>query len=70
MPISVIRYLKEDELSSPEGVHSLDATDSVTIVEKFQALTESVNVATRAQTKLRHIVLLVKLWLISWNVRF
>jgi hypothetical protein len=35
MPISIVRYLKEDELSSPEGVHSLYSTALVTNFKKF-----------------------------------
>ena len=61
MPISVIRHLEKYELPGPEGIHSLDIPALAIIAEKAIALTDRVKVATRAHTKLLHIVLFVKL---------
>lgn len=61
MPISIIRNLEKYEFSSTERIHSLETTVLATIAEKPVALTDNVKVATRAHTKLRHMVLFVKL---------
>lgn len=73
MPITIICHLKQYELPSSKWVHSLQFPQGWHQISKDKrtklARTESVKVAIRAQKKLRHMVLILKAWLISWNLR-
>jgi hypothetical protein len=66
VPIAVIGHLKEYDLASAERVHGLwMAQLSISAPPLIFELTDSVKVAMSAQRKLRHIVLILKVWLIS-----
>ena len=60
MPISVIRDLKQYQFSCPERIHSLiDSRISLYTLRQTLPHTDSVTVATSAQRKLLHIVLVL-----------
>ena len=67
MPISVISDLEQDQLSGSEWIHSLMDKENqlVDFVFLDPKQTDNVTVATRAQRKLLHIVLILNDGLIS-----
>ena len=67
MPISVISDLEQDQLSGSERIHSLMDKENqlVDFVFLDPKQTDNVTVATRAQRKLLHIVLILNDGLIS-----
>lgn len=66
MPIPIIRHLEKHEFPSPERIHGL-TWHSINLrgIMASDLLTDKVTVATKAHKKLRHIVLILKVWLIS-----
>lgn len=68
VPISVISDLEQDQLSGSEGVHSLMDKEyqlNRLLLLLYSKQTDNVTVATRAQRKLLHIVLILNDGLIS-----
>jgi hypothetical protein len=65
MPVAVIGDLEQHKLSRSERIHDLEQESQSRRTRQGDPLTDSVNVATSAHTKLLHIVLMRNIWLIS-----
>jgi len=70
MPVAVIGDLEQHKLSRSERVHDLEQESQSRRTRQVDPLTDSVNVATSAHTKLLHIVLMRNIWLISCGNTF
>jgi hypothetical protein len=65
VPVSIVRDLENDEFSGSKWIHCLKSGQLDKYILLLDISTWSVTVATRAQKKLLHIVLMLKEWLIS-----